>query len=306
MIATFSFPHWRDAMPALLHLLRPHERDIDFPVKRLLPTAAVSAVGPFVFFDHMGPATFPAGTTEGDVRPHPHIGLSTFTYLFLGAMSHRDSLGVVQRIEPGAVNWMTAGRGVVHSERIPADIRDSGQPVEGIQMWLAAPADREDDAPGFQHYPAEILPLIEGGGARLRVLVGAFQGVISPVRTEIPTLCVSGELEAQATLALPTEVEELAVYVAAGKLVLAERTLSAGQMAVLDPRMETVARTTQPVRLMLIGGQRLDGKRLIWWNFVATSRKRIEAAKIAWAQERFPLIPGETERIPLPAGSLAD
>ena len=289
-------------MSALLHLLRPHMRDIGFPVQRLLPAAAAPAVGPFVFFDHMGPATFPAGTTEGDVRPHPHIGLSTFTYLFSGALLHRDSLGVTQRIEPGAVNWMTAGRGVVHSERIPADIRDAGQEVEGIQMWLAAPADREDDAPGFRHYPAEALPLIELGGARLRVLAGAFQGAVSPVRTEMPTLCASGELDADATLALPTEVEELAVYVAAGELSLAGETLGAGQMAVLDPQMEIVARATRPVRLMLIGGQRLDGKRWIWWNFVATSRERIEAAKIAWAQEQFPLVPGEIERIPLPNG----
>ena len=290
-------------MSALLHLLRPHERDIGFPVKRLLPAAAAPAVGPFVFFDHMGPATFPAATTEGDVRPHPHIGLSTFTYLFSGALLHRDSLGVTQRIEPGAVNWMTAGRGVVHSERIPADIRDSGQGVEGIQMWLAAPAAREDDEPGFHHYPAAALPPIETNGARLRVLAGAFQGAVSPVQTEMPTLCVSGELEAQASLALPVEVEELAVYLATGELVLAGQTLVAGQMAVLDPRAENVARATQPARFMLIGGQRLDGKRIIWWNFVATSRERIETAKIAWAQEQFPLVPGETERIPLPDGS---
>ncbi|MDG4553211.1 MAG: pirin family protein [Candidatus Competibacter sp.] len=294
-------------MSALLHLLRPHVRDIGFPVQRLLPAAAVPAVGPFVFFDHMGPATFPAGTTEGDVRPHPHIGLSTFTYLFSGALLHRDSLGVTQRIEPGAVNWMTAGRGVVHSERIPADIRDSGQEVEGLQMWLAAPADREDDAPGFHHYPAEALPLIETSGARLRVLAGAFQGAVSPVRTEMPTLCASAELEARASMTLPVEVEveELAVYVATGELALAGQTLVAGQMAILDPRTENVARATQPTRFMLLGGQRLDGKRLIWWNFVATSRERIEAAKVAWAQEQFPLVPGETERIPLPAGSLA-
>lgn len=287
-------------MSALLHLLHAHQRDIGFPVRRVLPAAAVSAVGPFVFFDHMGPATFLAGTTEGDVRPHPHIGLSTFTYLYSGAMLHRDSLGMVQRIEPGAVNLMTAGRGVVHSERVPADIRDSGQVVEGIQMWLAAPAKLEEGEPSFHHYSAAMLPLMHVDGVQLQVLAGTFQGMTSPVHTEIPSLCVSVEMAAGANQVLATEVEELAVYVAEGELSLAGETLSTGQMAVLDPRAKSVARAIQATRLMVIGGQPLDGKRFIWWNFVATSHELIDAAKRAWEQEQFPPVPGESERIPLP------
>ncbi|MCP5197068.1 MAG: pirin family protein [Gammaproteobacteria bacterium] len=289
-------------MSALLHLLRPHERDIGFPVKRLLPAAVAQAVGPFIFFDHMGPATFIAGTTEGDVRPHPHIGLSTFTYLFSGALLHRDSLGVVQRIEPGAVNWMTAGCGVVHSERIPEDIRASGQAVEGIQMWLAAPADREDTDPGFCHYPADSLPMVVRSGARFRVLAGSFLDRSSPVQTELPTLCVAGELDEGAELPLVVEAEELAIYLAAGSVDLAGQSLVAGQMALLDPLevARVQARTTAPTRVLLIGGQRLADRRIIWWNFVATRRERIEAAKAAWVQDRFARVPGETERIPLP------
>ena len=292
-------------MSALLHLLHPHERDIGFPVKRLLPAAAVPAVGPFVFFDHMGPAPFPAGTTEGDVRPHPHIGLSTFTYLFSGALLHRDSLGVVQRIEPGAVNWMTAGRGVVHSERIPADIRDSGQRVEGIQMWLAVPVEREDDAPGFHHYPAAALPAIEAAGARLHVLAGTFQDAVSPVQTEMPTLCVSGELDTQASLALRVEVEELAVYVAAGELSMAGQTLGAGQMAVLDPRMESVARATRPTRFMLIGGQRLDGRRIIWWNSRGDLPRTHRGGQNGLGARAISSRPRRNRALPPPAGPRA-
>ena len=289
-------------MSALLHLLPPHERDIGFPVKRLLPAGVAQTVGPFIFFDHMGPATFATGTTQEDVRPHPHIGLSTFTYLFSGALMHRDSLGVAQRIEPGAVNWMTAGRGVVHSERIPEDIRAAGHVVEGIQMWLAAPADREAGDPGFRHYPAAALPVVAPPGAQFRVLAGAFLERASPVQTEMPTLCVAGELENGAALPLAVDVEELAVYVASGALELAGQSLAAGHMAVLDPQeaRRIQGRTTAPTRVVLIGGQRLEGRRFIWWNFVSTRRERIDAAKIAWARDEFPEVPGETERMPLP------
>ncbi|MCB1919924.1 MAG: pirin family protein [Candidatus Competibacteraceae bacterium] len=289
-------------MSALLHRLPPHERDIGFPVKRLLPAGVAQTVGPFIFFDHMGPATFATETTQEDVRPHPHIGLSTFTDLFSGALMHRDSLGMTQRIEPGAVNWMTAGRGVVHSEHIPEDIRAAGHVVEGIQMWLAVPADREESDPGFRHYPAADLPVVASPGARFRVLAGAFLERISPVQTEMPTLCVAGELEEDTALPLAVDVDELAVYVASGALDLAGQPLTAGRLAVLDPQeaRRLPAHTTAPTRVMLIGGQRLEGRRFILWNFVATRRERIDAAKIAWAQDEFPRVPGETERIPLP------
>lgn len=287
-------------MSPILHLLQPRTQDIGFPVKRLLPAPTVQSVGPFIFFDHMGPATFAPGTTAGDVRPHPHIGLSTFTCLFSGAMIHRDSLGVVQRIEPGAVNWMSAGRGVVHSERVPEDIRAAGQTVEGIQMWLAAPADREDADPGFQHYPAEKLPTIQQDGAHFRLLAGSFLGHCAPVQTELPTLCIAGELAENAQWSLPNEVEELAVYVADGILDVAGHALIAGQMAVLDPQAGALARATTAARILLIGGQRLESQRFIWWNFVATSRARIEAAQQAWAQGLFAPVPGEIEWIPLP------
>ncbi len=275
-------------------------RDIGFPVRRLLPAFEARSVGPFVFLDHMGPAGFAHTGTEGDVRPHPHIGLATVTYLFSGAFMHRDSLGTVQRIEPGAINWMTAGRGVVHSERIPADIRARGEAVEGIQMWVALPQAHEDDAPGFWHHPAGTLPTLTLPGVALRVLVGDAFGLTSPVRTYDRTLFVAAELEADAAFTLPAGHPERAVYVVSGCVTVGGARVEAGTLVVLEPGTDVPVRADTAARLMLVGGDPLDGPRYMWWNFVSSSRARIEQAKADWKADRFEPVPGESEWIPLP------
>ena len=287
-------------MSAIQHLILPQISDIGFPVQRLLPTAKIPAVGPFVFFDHMGPARFASEGTEGDVRPHPHIGLATVTYLYSGAMMHRDSLGHVQRIEPGAINLMAAGRGIVHSERVPADIRADQVAVQGIQIWLALPAEREEMEPAFHHYPAEALPTFTAEGVSLRLLIGSAFGLESPVIAYSPTFQADAELAAGAILELPPDYPERGVYLAEGQLAVDGGPLAAGQLAVLAPGQTVRLKARTPVRLMLLGGAPLDGKRLIYWNFVARSRERIEHAKADWAEGRFVPVPGETEFIPAP------
>lgn len=291
-------------MSNIRHLIHGLTRDIGFPVRRLLPAAAARTVGPFVFFDHMGPVEFDAGTTEGDVRPHPHIGLATVTYLFSGAMMHRDSLGVVQRITPGAVNWMAAGRGIVHSERIPDDIRVQKVPVHGLQMWVALPADQEEGDPLFRHYAAADLPEVELAGVRLHVLAGSAFGVSSPVQTASPTLYVAGSTLTGGELEIDAATEERAVYVVRGEVSVDGEVLAPGTLAILEPGAAVRLRAVGETVFMLLGGAPLDGPRFVWWNFVATSREKIEAAKEAWSQRNqavFPEIPGETEWIPLPA-----
>lgn len=282
-------------------LIRPHEKDIGFSVKRLLPSAERQRVGPFIFLDHMGPATFAPDSTANDVRPHPHIGLATVTYLFTGAMQHKDSTGVEQRIEPGAINLMTAGRGVVHSERIPLDIRKGQVKVEGIQTWLALPAEAEETEPGFQHYPADSLPLWQDKGLSVRVLIGSAFGLTSPVRTASPTTYLDLQLEAGATLKLPALAPDLALYVASGSPVLNGDPLPTFHVALLDSGAAfTLTAGTSAARLMLLGGEPLPGVRHINWNFVSSRRERIDQARADWQEDRFPKVPGETERIPLP------
>lgn len=290
-------------MSSIRHLIHGLVRDVGFPVRRLLPAAAARTVGPFVFFDHMGPVEFDSGTTEGDVRPHPHIGLATVTYLFSGAMMHRDSLGVVQRITPGAVNWMAAGRGIAHSERIPDDIRDSKTPVHGLQMWVALPKEEEQGDARFHHYQAGDMPLIEQGDASLHLLAGKAYGRQSPVRTSSPTLYLSGRVKAGGTLTLPADYSERAVYVVTGAATLDDEALEAGVLAVLEPGVDVILKAHTDTLFMLLGGEPIDGPRYVWWNFVASSKELIENAKVAWqAQDRsvFGAIPGETEWIPLP------
>lgn len=287
-------------MSAIQHLIKPLARDIGFPVRRLLPHAKVQTVGPFIFLDHMGPAYFAHHGTEGDVRPHPHIGLATVTYLFSGAMMHRDSLGHVQRIEPGAVNWMTSGRGIVHSERVPADVREAELPVEGLQMWVALPKALEEVEPSFTHYAAESLPTFEAQGVSVHLLAGSAFGFTSPVQTPSPTLYASIRLKAGAALDLPAETPQRAVYLAQGIASLNGEPLEPHSLAVLEPGAEAQLLANSEARVMLLGGEPLDGPRFIWWNFVASSRELIEAAKLRWQGDAFPPIPGEHERIPLP------
>ena len=287
-------------MSAIQHLILPKASDVGFPVQRLLPATEVQSVGPFVFFDHMGPARFAREGTAGDVRPHPHIGLATVTYLYSGAMMHRDSLGSVQRIEPGAINLMAAGRGIVHSERVPADIRTDQVAVQGIQIWLALPAEDEEMEPTFHHYPAEALPVFTADGVSLRLLIGAAFGLESPVIAYSPTFQADVELAAGATLELPPDYPERGVYLTEGQLAVENSPLGTGQLAVLTPGQTVRLEARTPVRLMLLGGAPLDGKRFIYWNFVARTQERIEVAKADWAAGRFTPVPGETEFIPPP------
>jgi redox-sensitive bicupin YhaK (pirin superfamily) len=287
-------------MAAIAQVLQGHEKDIGFTVRRLLPAARQRSVGPFVFLDHMGPAHFESGTTEGDVRPHPHIGLGTVTYLFSGAMIHRDSLGFVQRIEPGAVNWMSAGRGVVHSERLPEDVRASGQAVEGIQMWIALPAALEDSEPLFRHTPAANLPVWERDGARVRLLIGEWNGAHSPVDIPSETFYATADLAAEAAIDLPDAVVERALYCVAGVVEVEGQRVEAGSLAVFEIGAHVRVSAVEAARVMLLGGAPLDGPRHIWWNFVASDRSRIERAAVDWEAGHFPNVPGETERIPAP------
>jgi redox-sensitive bicupin YhaK (pirin superfamily) len=280
--------------------LSPHERDLGgFSVRRLLPSAARRMVGPFVFFDHMGPADFQPG--QGiDVRPHPHIGLATVTYLFEGAIEHRDSLGTVQRITAGDVNWMTAGRGIVHSERTPADLRASGGRMQGLQTWVALPRGQEDCDPAFVHHPAATLPVITMPGITMRLIAGSAFGRTSPVQCASSMFYIAVEMDAGASFVLPDAYAERGVYPLTGEISINEGVLPAGQMAVLNQAEPVALQALAPSRLMLLGGERLDGERFLWWNFVASDRAAIEDAKARWRDGRFDPVPGETDFIPLP------
>lgn len=278
---------------------RLHDLGDGFVVRRVLPYRLRRHVGPFVFFDHLGPAAIAPG--EGlDVRPHPHIGLATVTYLYEGAIMHRDSLGNAQVIRPGDVNWMTAGRGIVHSERTPTPERVAGHRVHGIQTWVALPqADAEIEA-AFFHHAASELPQIEQGGVRLRVIAGTAFGATSPVRVHAPTLYVDVEFLRDGDFVLPPEHTERAVYLVEGAAALDAQALPERTMLVLAPGGDVRIAGTAGTRLMLCGGAPLDGERHIWWNFVSSSRERIERAKADWLEQRFGHVPGETEFIPLP------
>jgi redox-sensitive bicupin YhaK (pirin superfamily) len=279
-------------------IIPPRIQDIGFTVKRLLPSRLQQRVGPFIFFDHMGPAHFAANTTSGDVRQHPHIGLATVTYLFSGAMMHRDSLGVVQRIEPGAINLMTAGSGIVHSERMPEDVRAQNITVEGIQIWLALPTEMEDCDPSFVHYPAAEIPSVKFEKIHVQVLIGQVFGVMSPVKTASVTTYLDLLLLAGASYSPDYPNQELAIYVVHGSVKVNDETLSEFHLAVLDAGATIVAE--QNARIMLFGGEPLAGERFILWNFVASSREKVRVAGERWSQGGFAMVPDETEWIPLP------
>lgn len=270
-----------------------------FEVRRALPAIERRMVGPFIFLDQMGPADFLVGHGL-DVRPHPHIGLATVTYLFEGEILHRDSLGTVQSIRPGEVNWMTAGRGIAHSERTPPETRKTGGRLFGIQMWVALPKKHEERAPGFIHTEASALPVIEDGGARVRLIVGALYGKRSPVETFSEMFYADVSLEGGAVLPVPTEHEERALYIAEGSLEVAGATFPAGQLVVLRPGADVTLAAHEDTRLVMLGGEPMDGPRHIWWNLVSSSREQIEQAKADWKAGRFDPVPGETEFIPLP------
>jgi redox-sensitive bicupin YhaK (pirin superfamily) len=259
-------------------------------------------VGPFIFFDHFGPATLPPG--QGfDVRPHPHVNLATVTYLFQGGMFHRDSLGSRQRIEPGAINWMTAGRGIVHSERTPPDLRAAGSQAHGLQLWVALPRAAEEQPPSFNHYPSEVLPAVDAGeGVTVRVLVGTAFGVRSPVAVLSPTVYAEIRLPPGARVELPSDHEQRGVYVVDGAITTAGVRAERQRLVVFRRGVRPVlCAEAAGAHVVLIGGEPLDGPRHIWWNFVSSSKERIEQAKTDWKAMRIGTIPGDDrEFIPLP------
>ena len=286
---------------AIVQLVDARQRDLGgFVVRRVLPAAGRQMVGPFIFFDHMGPTQFEPGHGI-DVRPHPHIALATVTYLFSGSLEHRDSLGNVREIRPGDVNWMTAGQGIAHSERTPRLARAAGEKIHGIQSWVALPDGREDDEPSFSHYPASVIPRRVLDGVTLSVVAGDAFGLRSPVITAWPTLYVHAQFSPGAALEVSPEHEERAVYVVQGELATDDAKIAEGQLAALAPGEKILLRSVGEARVMLLGGSRFPTPRHIWWNFVASSHERIEHAKERWAKREFPPVPGETEFIPLPS-----
>ena len=288
--------------PGLDLVLLPRTHDIGgFEVRRALPAKERQMVGPFIFFDQMGPGEFLTG--QGiDVRPHPHIGLATVTYLFEGEILHRDSLGTEQPIAPGDVNWMTAGKGIVHSERTAAPRRATPHRLAGIQSWVALPKAQEDRAPGFAHHPVNTLPLIEDGGVRLRLIAGTGWGQTAPVPVFSEMFYADAVLAPGAAVPLPDRQEERGAYVMSGTVEVAGVTFEAGRMLVFRAGdAMSLKAGPEGARLLLLGGAAMDGPRYLFWNFVASSRERIEAAKEAWSRDRFGVpVPGETEWIPLP------
>jgi redox-sensitive bicupin YhaK (pirin superfamily) len=281
-------------------IIEPATKDLgEFTVRRSLPDPRRQRVGPFIFFDHMGPAEFPPGAGV-NVRAHPHIGLATITYLFEGEILHRDSLGFVQAIRPGAVNWMTAGKGIVHSEKATPELKASGQKLHGLQVWVALPTDKEEIEPRFEHYSNEEIPWVELESARARIVIGTAFGATSPVKTESETLYIEVNLEAGGELDLPV-VEELGLYVIDGSIELDGKTISDGVLAILHSNTRATIGSTSGAQVMLLGGAALEGDRILWWNFVSSSRERMNQAKKDWQEGRFPEVPGEVDCIPLPS-----
>lgn len=284
----------------MLKLLTGHIQDLGgFSVRRLLPHQAQRAVGPWVFFDHLGPAQFAPGVGI-NVRPHPHINLATVTYLFTGEILHRDSLGNLQAIHPGDLNLMIAGRGIVHSERETEAAKQQTRDLHGLQLWLALPEAAEEIEPEFLHYPSASLPALTLQSVPVRVLIGTAYGVSSPVKTLSPTLYIEADLQAGQSLALPEGVSELGIYVASGQLQLGEQNLDVYTLTALDSPYQGELVAQSASRIAMIGGAPL-GKRYMWWNFVSSRKERIEEAKLEWKNRSFPLVPGdEQEFIPLP------
>ncbi len=283
-------------------VIAPRARDVDgMPVRRLLPARERRMVGPFIFFDHFGPVTLPAGQGM-DVRPHPHVCLATVTFLFDGVILHRDSLGTTQPIRPGDVNWMSAGRGIVHSERSPAEARATGARLHGIQSWMALPLEAEESPPSFQHHPAATLPRLQPAhGVNVDVIAGTAYGARAPVTLPTSVLYAHATLEDGASLAIDDTHAERAIYVVEGTLATGAGDIGPGNLAVLRPGAAVTVTATAPTRLMLVGGAPLAGERFVDWNFVASSKQRLQQAKDDWRAGRFPKVPGdETEFIPLP------
>jgi redox-sensitive bicupin YhaK (pirin superfamily) len=291
----------RRSTDAIETLIVPRAVDLgEMTVRRALPSTERQMVGPFIFFDQMGPAEFL--TDQGiDVRPHPHINLATLTYLFEGEILHRDSLGTEKTIQPGAVNWMRAGRGIVHSERTSEGRRRDGQRLFGIQTWMALPADQEEADPAFVHHGADALPIVDADGLRARLIAGRAFGAASPLATASETLYADVRLQAGARVPVEATYEERALYTVAGTIEVAGDAFGPGQLLVLRPGDAITVTAASEARLMLFGGAPMEGPRYIWWNFVSSRPERIAAAKEEWARGRFDTVPGDEEEfIPLP------
>lgn len=285
---------------ALELVIVPRVRDLGgFNVRRALPHGRRQMVGPFIFFDHFGPVQFIAGQGM-DVRPHPHIGLATVSYLFDGRITHRDSEGNVQEISPGAMNLMTAGKGISHSERTPGADRDGKHQMYGLQSWIALPAGKEEIAPSFQHYAAEEMPIIGDSGVKARVIAGSAFGKTSPVAMVSDWFYVEVTLGAGMSVPLDADHEERAIYVVSGEVEIAGDRFEGPRLLIFKPGDRITVRATQPSVMMFLGGAALEGPRYIWWNFVSSSKERIKQAKEDWKQGRFGQVPDESEFIPLP------
>jgi len=285
---------------ALEMVIVPRMRDLGgFEVRRVLPAGERRMVGPFIFFDQMGPVTLKAGSGI-DVRPHPHIGLATVTYLFEGELQHRDSLGSVQMIRPGDINWMTAGRGIVHSERTPEALRMAPSRLFGIQVWVALPRAQEEAAPSFVHHGGGTMPVLDGKGVRIRLMIGSLSGARSPVATLSPMVYADATLAPGSRLVVPAEHPERALYVVEGVIDISGRSFGVSQLLVLRRGVDVAVTASEGARILVLGGEPVDGPRHIWWNFVSSSSGRIAQAKADWKAGRFPQVPGETEFTPLP------
>jgi redox-sensitive bicupin YhaK (pirin superfamily) len=288
------------ACDAIETVIVPRAHDLgSFEVRRALPSARRQMVGPFIFFDQMGPSEFLLGSGM-DVRAHPHIGLSTVTYLFEGEIMHRDSLGTSLPIRPGELNWMTAGRGIVHSERTPQALRAAGSKLFGIQTWVALSAKDEETAPDFVHYDAGELPVLSDEGKTVRVITGSILGAASPVRTSSPMFYADVTLRAGASIPLDPDYDERAIYTVSGRIEISGDTFEPGQLLVFRAGDRITVRAQTDARFMMLGGEPMDGPRYIWWNFVSSRMDRIEQAKADWKAARFDTVPGDSEFIPLP------
>ncbi len=282
-------------------IIVPRARDIGgFSVRRALPSPKRQMIGPFIFFDQVGPAEFITG--EGiDVRPHPHIGLATVTFLYDGEIFHRDSLGSAQAIQPGDVNWMTAGRGITHSERTAPEIKATGSKLFGVQSWVALPKSAEETTPNFTHHAKAELPIIEENGAQVRVIAGELYGAKAPTQTFTDMFYADVVLEAGSTIPLDAGYEERGIYTLSGDIEIAGDTFGPGQLLVFKPGDALAITAKTPARFQLLGGEPMDGRRYVWWNFVSSSKERIDQAKEEWRKGRFDIVPGdETDYIPLP------
>jgi len=289
------------ASDAIAQLIVPRSVDLgQFSVRRALPHARRRLVGPFIFFDHFGPAEFKGGAGI-DVRPHPHIGLATVTFLYDGEIVHRDSLGSDVPIRPGEVNWMTAGRGIVHSERTAPEHRVDGEPLHGLQLWVALPKTQEETEAGFMHHDAAELPVLSAEGKTIRIVAGSLYGERSPLPTLWETIFADAALAAGSTLPVDAQTEERAIYIVSGEVEIAGDTFAAGQLLVLRPGDAISVNAPVDARVVLVGGAAMDGPRHIWWNFVSSSKERIEQAKADWKLGRFDTVPGDDQEfIPLP------